>query len=342
MVLYFGIATIVFLMLFLILYFKNKAPIFTGFVFDIFLILLLITYIIYAMKQNTAFFNGTLAIIWFLFLIISFFGIYAIIVMLLLNAQKVFKKEKHSLSNSLTLLLAIMLIALCIFMFIMRNIELPSTFIFLWHGILAVFLFYFLHTLVFLTSVIICNISKPQKQIDYIIILGSGLIKNKISPLLKNRVDTAINLYKDNQKINKNIKLVLSGGKGRDEKISEAQAMKEYLLSIGIDENHILTEDKSKNTSENMLFSKKLIENDTNKEDYTCVFTTSNYHTLRASIYARRAGLDATGIGAKTAYYFLPNALIREYVAFFILYKKSFILMALLVFIFTFLFEAFF
>ena len=56
---------------------------------------------------------------------------------------------------------------------------------------------------------------------------------------------------------------------------------------------------------------------------YKCIYATSNYHLLRAGIYARKAGLKINGIGAKTAFYFLPNAILREYIAYIYVYFKQ-------------------
>lgn len=113
----------------------------------------------------------------------------------------------------------------------------------------------------------------------------------------------------------------MSGGQGADEPVSEAYAMRKYLLSQHIPENMIILEDQSTTTYENMLFSKQLIEEDwlTRFEVVhpapSIIFSTNNYHVLRARLYARRVHLKAEGVGAPTALYFLPTALIREYIA---------------------------
>ena len=102
----------------------------------------------------------------------------------------------------------------------------------------------------------------PEYDKDYIIILGCQISKdNKPLPLLRGRIDRAVefaeNQYKKTGKI---LKFVVSGGKGGDEKISEAEAMRNYLLEKGISQDRILLENESKNTLENMKFSKALIE----------------------------------------------------------------------------------
>ncbi len=159
-----------------------------------------------------------------------------------------------------------------------------------------------------------------KKQIDYIIVLGSGIKSEEVPPLLKSRLDKAIEYYVKNS----SSKIVVSGGQGADEPVSEAFAMKKYLLSQQIPEEKILVEDASTTTYENMKFSKKIIFEDwkNDKENPKILFSTNNYHVLRGALYARKAQLKAEGVGAPTALYFLPTALIREYIALLMLYKK--------------------
>jgi uncharacterized SAM-binding protein YcdF (DUF218 family) len=158
---------------------------------------------------------------------------------------------------------------------------------------------------------------KP-KNCGFILVLGAGLKnQNTVTPLLAKRLDRGIKYYEKNGR--KPI-FVVSGGKGPDEQVSEACAMKRYLLEKGIPEEKIITEDKSVNTYENMLFSKKIMEEI--NPNYTCIIATSNYHVLRSVILAKSVGLPAHGIGGKTAWYYLPAAFIREYIAIIFQYKK--------------------
>ena len=90
----------------------------------------------------------------------------------------------------------------------------------------------------------------------------------------------------------------------------EAQAMKRYLLEQGIGEERILAEDQSANTYENMANSRKIIEN--LKKDAKVIYSTTNYHVFRSGVWASLAGLKAEGIGARTKWWFWPNAFIRE------------------------------
>ena len=164
-----------------------------------------------------------------------------------------------------------------------------------------------------------CNIMaaghKPNYDKDFVIILGAQIRKDgSLTPLLKSRVDKAIEFAKKQKSENKkNIIYIPSGGQGSDEVISESEAIKNYLLKNDIEEKNIIMKNKSTNTLQNMIFSKKIID-DINS-DGKILFSTTNYHVFRSGVIANNAGIDCEGIGSPTKWYFYSNALIREFVA---------------------------
>ena len=162
---------------------------------------------------------------------------------------------------------------------------------------------------------LLCNYSKPKKEQDYVVVLGCQVKDGMVSPLLARRVDKAIEFYNKQKEAFLPPKLVLSGGKGPDEACSEAEAMFNYAIEKGIPEEHLLMESNSASTKENMNFSKIVMDTDSGGRPYNSIFITSNFHLLRAGIFAKRAGLKNNGVGAKTAFYYLPNAILREYIA---------------------------
>jgi len=171
----------------------------------------------------------------------------------------------------------------------------------------------------------------PKFDKDYIIILGCKIKKDgSLTPLLKGRVDRAIEfsrLQKENT--NKDIVFIPSGGQGKDEVMSEAQAMKNYLLEQGINKKNILLEDKSKNTLQNITYSNKLI----NDKEKNIAFSTTNYHVFRAGVLATDKKINVEGIGSKTKSYFFINAFIREFVATILTEKKKHIIIISIIFI---------
>lgn len=153
----------------------------------------------------------------------------------------------------------------------------------------------------------------PAMDFDYIIILGCMIRKDgTLTPLLRGRVDRAIaHAQAQERTTGKKAVFVPSGGQGRNEVMAEGEAMKQYLLSQGIPEEQILVENQSRNTAENMLFSKALIEAE--KPDAKIAFSTTNYHVFRAGIIATQKDFCPEGMGGKTKWYFWPNAFIREF-----------------------------
>lgn len=191
----------------------------------------------------------------------------------------------------------------------------------------------YLYTLVIATFY--CNIKAakhiPKYDKDFIIILGSRIRSDgTLTPLLRGRVDKALEFAKDQYKATKKkIVYVPSGGKGSDEVISEALAIKNYLIEKGIKEDQIIIEDKSTSTIENMKFSKSKI--DKVKKDAKIGFSTTSYHVFRSGVIANNQGIDCEGMGSKTKWYFYSNALIREFIANLVQEKRSHILLLIII-----------
>ena len=169
----------------------------------------------------------------------------------------------------------------------------------------------------------------PSFNKDYIIILGCGIREDgTLTPLLKGRADRAM-WFAEKQKSSKDkdIIYVASGGQGEDEIISEAQAIKNYLMERDIPEDRILLEDRSTTTYENMKLSKEIIdknidETEGTKEDIHVAFSTTGYHVFRSGNIANSVGVHAVGVGSRTKWYFYINALIREFIANIVTEKK--------------------
>ncbi|MBN1045381.1 YdcF family protein [Clostridium botulinum] len=163
-------------------------------------------------------------------------------------------------------------------------------------------------------EVVIISCPKSNKEnTDYIVVLGAGLNNgDQLSYILKSRLDSALQCINE---FNNNSYIVVSGGKGNDERISEAMAMKKYLLEQGISEDEILMEDKSKNTFENFKYSKKIIEEHSNKniDDLSVKIVTTDFHGFRSKMLAKRNGYNEVKLYTnKTIYYLIPICYTRE------------------------------
>ena len=169
---------------------------------------------------------------------------------------------------------------------------------------------------------------EPKKDKDYLIVLGCAIRKDGTpTPLLRGRLDRALAFARAQQaETGKEPLFVLSGGKGADECVSEAECMRRYLSAQGIPEDRMLLEDKSADTAENMAFSKRLILDRVRpgKEapqgywptldapEAKIAFFTNKYHVFRSGLKARRVKLRAQGMGCRSKWYFWPNASVRE------------------------------
>lgn len=220
------------------------------------------------------------------------------------------RKEGFSLSYCILPISALSLYIWIFLRFTSTNILLQEFFNSVFLYIPLLYVSYFLYTKLYLKLV---KLGNP----DYIIIHGAALINDLPTPLLKRRLDKGIELF---NYYNKKAIIIVSGGKGEDEIISEAEAMRKYLLNKNVPEDKIIEENQSRNTFENLLFSKKIIS-DLNK---TVVIVSNEYHILRCVIYAKNIGLSVVGVPSKTVRYYKTFGEFREVVAFIVRYKLLF------------------
>ena len=109
--------------------------------------------------------------------------------------------------------------------------------------------------------------------------------------------------------------IVVTGGQGFQETVTEAYAMEKYLLENGVDKNKILKEEKATSTSENMQFSKKILDNHY-KDDYSVVVITNNFHIFRSVTLAERTGFQRVAhMHAGLQWYNLMPCFLRESLA---------------------------
>lgn len=110
-------------------------------------------------------------------------------------------------------------------------------------------------------------------------------------------------------------KVILSGGKGLREDITEAEAMRRYLIEKGISEKDMIIEDRSTNTIENIKFSKEIIKSIDKRGDIKLAIVTNGFHVFRSLLIASREGFKAYGISSKTPPSVLLKCYVREYFA---------------------------
>ena len=148
-----------------------------------------------------------------------------------------------------------------------------------------IYLLYFLIT--YACIIMIFSYDFNAGNADYLIVLGSGLKDGRENFTMVNGIDRALiylNRYPD-------CKVIVSGGLTHGNTVSEASVMKTMLCDRNISKNRILMEERSMNTRENLLYSKKLIE-----EGKKVVICSNDYHILRCKINALKCGMKVSSI----------------------------------------------
>lgn len=168
-------------------------------------------------------------------------------------------------------------------------------------AVLAVFLILFC----MMEGIIIrTGFQKPNADADYLVVLGAQVNGTKVSRALRYRLDAAYKYAAENE----STRLIVSGGQGVGEDISEAQAMQEYLLLKGLDAERIVLEDKSTNTNENIMFSKTYL-----KDADSVIIVTNRFHLYRGIQIARKQlDMQVEGLGADTGTVLFINYYVRE------------------------------
>lgn len=321
---YFSIILTISLFTFLIPWLIEPRRLVNGILFTIFFLLFAIWVIllVYSTHLKVLFMVcGVLAIIFLMavFILVAFSWLFCF-----WNAYFVWKYESHTLPNLLTLILGIGLIFVWLI-----SIAGPAKYFPRWLDVLlmaapmiGLYLAFVMYN--FLVNLVLYQFVPRHYHQDYLIVLGAGLLNgDQVSPLLASRINRAIQFAnKQVTKGQKMPKIIMSGGQGGDETVPEAQAMANYAMSRGINKEDLLLEDKSKNTYQNMMFSKEVATKDFGSDNFRAKFFSNNYHIFRAALYAKLAGLNANGVGCYTRPYFLPNAVIREFAGVFIMHKK--------------------
>ena len=151
---------------------------------------------------------------------------------------------------------------------------------------------------------------KDTNKSDFIIVLGAALNGKVPSYTLSKRLETALMLINQN----KNARIILSGGQGPGEDITEAEGMKRYLVSKGVNEENIIKEEKATNTYENILFSSEIIRG-FNMDNPSITVVTSNFHMYRTMYICKKLNLKATGYASPILRISVPLMYFREFFA---------------------------
>ncbi len=153
--------------------------------------------------------------------------------------------------------------------------------------------------------IIITAQKKEKADSDYCVVLGAAVHGSIPSRVLSERINAAYEFLTEYPET----KAILSGGKGKNENLSEAECMYEHLIARGIAPERLIKETESTSTRENIEFSYKLM----NTKSFTLI--SSETHLYRSCLIAKKAGLSPSPYGATTETPVIIPQYLRECVA---------------------------
>jgi uncharacterized SAM-binding protein YcdF (DUF218 family) len=180
-----------------------------------------------------------------------------------------------------------------------------------YYAMTAVFLLWLVSFVYIEFNVISEGKSSDVARGEYAIVLGAGLKGEEPSVSLSSRLQKASEYLKQNR----GLKVIVSGGQGQGEAITEAEAMKRYLIARGIEDVRIIEEDKATSTRENLIFSEKILEAFHVTQSDNIIVITSDYHAFRTKMLAKDLGLKISVLPSKTPLGVYISGCIREYFA---------------------------
>lgn len=160
---------------------------------------------------------------------------------------------------------------------------------------------------IILSGMMIHSACQKPKTEHTVIILGCKVRNGEPSLMLKKRLDAGLAYLKQHE----NLSVIVCGGQGEDESISEAQCMTEYLTAHGIDADRIYQDAVSTSTLENLQNAENILQEQDWLKDVTIV--TDGFHQYRASHIAKSIGLNPDAVSAKTSWYLMPSYWVREW-----------------------------
>ncbi len=125
----------------------------------------------------------------------------------------------------------------------------------------------------------------PQlRAADAILVMGAAQYNGRPSPVLKARLDHALDLYRRGYAP----RLIVTGGVGQGDTLSEGEVSRRYAVDAGVPDSVILVERQGVTSAESMGYAAALMRaNDL----HSALIVSDSYHMMRLDVLARRAGI---------------------------------------------------
>ena len=145
---------------------------------------------------------------------------------------------------------------------------------------------------------------------EYLIVLGAAVYGDQPSLTLVRRLEGTLDYLNEHP----DTVAIVSGGMGKGETVTEAQAMHDWLIAHSVPEERVIMEPKATSTLENLKFSFDIIRARGDEPQGNVAIVSSAYHLYRAKLMAKSLGVpDAAGVAAPWGYFFVMlNYFIRE------------------------------
>lgn len=125
-----------------------------------------------------------------------------------------------------------------------------------------------------------------KKISDAIIVMGASQWNGRPSPVFKKRLDHALSLYQDRV----SAKFILTGGVGTNEKVSESQVGKNYLIENGVGQDSIFIEEIGKTSLQSLSVATKIIKE---KNLHSVTLVSDGFHMMRLNKMAKSLNINA-------------------------------------------------
>ncbi len=142
---------------------------------------------------------------------------------------------------------------------------------------------------------------------DAVIVLGAAIRGEQVTRPLAYRLNAALTYHQ----LNPDAYIIVSGGQGNGENITEAEAMERYLTERGVNPEKIVPEIRATSTYENFLFSKQILDK-LLPNGYEAAYITNGFHTFRAGRLAKSAGIMVHRMHARSSILTLLPDYLRE------------------------------
>jgi uncharacterized SAM-binding protein YcdF (DUF218 family) len=139
--------------------------------------------------------------------------------------------------------------------------------------------------LVSVVSVLTWALEDDARKADAIVVMGAAQYQGKPSPVLRERLDHALALWQRGLAP----RMVLTGGAGEGDTISEAAASRAYVMSHGVPDSAILLENDGRTSAQSLRAAVDMLHE---RELSTAIVVSDPFHMLRLEVLGRRYGID--------------------------------------------------